>query len=773
MSSEPAVLRGEIHVRPCRVGLVFHPAITAIHEAVDTAMSFWGGMYFPFISPSSEGAAKTVDILAVDVLEPIDDAPDSVALAGTPGFTWRSEYASPLETGWLFADPPHPRTTSLVLPRWEQDDPLKTLFTIWFGNYQRQPIDGADNDLAVQLKTHGDVIPITPAQPVPDFTRNITPLELTTADISYKNLSALEDGPSFMVLDPQSPSELATFWNVRACGGPSVFPWPAGHDDRILPAAQAWLGRLIETGLVKWEMRVITPGRCEPPGILAELLRDANLRPRSGPPGQPQRWPQSNLLKTRFSRSFAITLTAGQRSVDIPMPPVMPGAGLRHATRAIVAAHIDIRSERGLGPARTFSVPDIRNLAKLFTPGNLHEAFHHPALTGHTLGVPATCHDVRIASVSPESVFKRLIEARGWNCWQGENGRFASQLVERFGGEADWAGNQPAIAAVLDKAAKGPHGVPLPALIAVAKEHQGAWGTNADGSPGTYSKKIVYELLRRKLLLPEHLVKCPRCGTQTTVRPQDLAVDLDCEMCSETFPLGFALGIKGTGKTDWVYRPAGNVPASRIREVMPIMAALSALSTFRKAWPYYPLPSPTAPPYALGLEVSGPHRRCEIDLTLCLNDYGTPVVIIGEAKSYHGEIDDKDLVNLRAVQQHLRGNDIECLILVATSRDRFTDDELSALRRFCAKLPSPLHLQDNPFLSGLEIPLAPILLTRPELTAPREEDIHQAPMGNPFCFSNNLFDLAINTCRSNLGEFDITNSHANPLESGIWQLVWR
>ena len=135
---------------------------------------------------------------------------------------------------------------------------------------------------------------------------------------------------------------------------------------------------------------------------------------------------------------------------------------------------------------------------------------------GYAIGIDANADEVTITPVSSEAVFKRIMDGPGWSCQQGENGRFTSQLVERFGGAANTAGNQPAIGAVLVKAAGSPQGLPLPALIQTAKNHQGAWPARL-GDRKTYPKWVTYDLLRRKLLLPGHRVKCPSCATEVTL----------------------------------------------------------------------------------------------------------------------------------------------------------------------------------------------------------------------------------------------------------------
>jgi hypothetical protein len=123
------------------------------------------------------------------------------------------------------------------------------------------------------------------------------------------------------------------------------------------------------------------------------------------------------------------------------------------------------------------------------------------------------------------------------------------------------------------------------------------------------------------------------------------------------------------------------------------------------------------------------------------------------------------LANLRHVQEHLRSKGIECLILAATNRDRLTPDERSTLRDFCADLPEPVHQRD--FMT----PVAPIVLTGRELAAPPFTDLHPhrwiALQG-----WKGILDLAVESCRHNLGECQTRYRQPTATEPGRWQFTW-
>jgi hypothetical protein len=798
---EPAQLRGEIRVRPVRVGLVLKPTLDAIRSAAAFASRTWGGKYFPFLSPADERESRRLAIaFGVDVLRPIDEDPDSATLAKTTGFRWLGLLDDDDPTGpgkeqmdstlrkwiadWLpgpdwLPDYPieHRRQHDFVAPIWEPDDPLAMLFAVWFGVHARSDREA---DLSAEPVTGSAAAqPIKLTQPVPDYGQHLTPIELTTRGIEPPPLPG---PPTFLVLDPQSPEDLTWFWTVRA-GGRRIFPWPQGHEERIAPSARTWLQSTLHADRVRARMggvesapyvgpeaHVVIRDHRHLPSLLMQLLRAEELRFTSGPQEPPRVWIDHPVqLFTAFRRPFTASVTTATATgprASVPMPSIMPQGWRGPASDGIVAAEIDIHAEIGLAPEWTFSLPNVRDLADLLTaPGNPAEVFHRPSRGGRALGVIANRHEALITAVTSEATFGKLLEAPGWSCQQGENGRFASRLIERLGGRSSLSGNQPAIAAVLEEAARSPRGLPLPRLIQAARDHQGAWPTPQGDDRASYPQQTVYELLRRKLLLPSHRIKCPNCATEVAVPPEDLASDVTCEMCAATFPLGFALGFKGTGRNDWVYRLAGNVPVDRIREVMPIMAAFATLSNTHSYRHAATRESSTTLPHILGLEISKPHGKCEIDLGLCLDDHDTPVVVIGEVKSYRDAIDAQDLANLHNVQTHLRSKGIECLIMTATGRAELTEEELSMLRRHCAKLPAPLHRQYNN-----KVPVMPIVLTGRELSAPPHTEAHPQRWRalEPW---HGIVAFAAESCRRNLGEFHAVHPTDN-VDTGDWRLSW-
>jgi hypothetical protein len=142
---------------------------------------------------------------------------------------------------------------------------------------------------------------------------------------------------------------------------------------------------------------------------------------------------------------------------------------------------------------------------------------------------------------------------------------------------------------------------------------------------------------------------------------------MKCELCGEAFPLGLALASQ-KGRSDWLYRLAGNISREKLVETLPVMAALSILCTYRY--------NSSDSPYVVGLQIKGPDVECEVDVAIAVWE-SPPLVVLAEVKS-HKEIDSTDIANLTKAQMHLRSRGVECFIVLATLQPRFSDAEIAA-----------------------------------------------------------------------------------------------
>lgn len=711
----PGQVSGSIILRPVRLGLVFKPTMASLRRAVEDATFVWGGMYHAFVSPDkADESLSLARRLGVDALWPIDEDYLSQDLCNSEGFRWSAlegpfEYstgpldAGLLDAGWLLDDSSAER---FVLPCWSDEDLLQDLFAAWFGTYGDSERSRGVNSAFTQ---RAEKLTIDPTDSIPAIPDGLWPIDVTALEIDYRG----SDGScGVVVLDPENPQDLVQFWNLRATGN-LVFPWPIGFESRVQAAGDAWLQHALANNRVRrpqsgagtnlgpsvdvW----LGEGQSDTPAGLTSMLQRHGIRAHPGMLGEPWGWTGHHPLATNLSRTFSSPVDPGEHAFSVPLPPFWPSLARRGRRSGIVAAQLSGVTGANLGPFWTANIPNVRDLWTLLDRyWNVGEPFQYPIADGVAVGVSAASDSVTIGLVPSFSIFERLLRDSGWKCSQSDDGRFATQLIELLGGAGGNAANQPAVREVIRKAARTERGSPMQALVQVAKDNKGSWPSALLSiRHAEYPARVVNYLLLRKILHPVLPVKCPNCATTSSLRPDDLATELRCPMCSEPFPLGFAFGAAGQ-RPAWSYRLAANVPEDRLSGALPVMATVNVLSSFGS------LMSRSAP-HVLGLQIDGSDISCEIDVALATNDGGSPVLIMGEVKSL-GAIDSNDLANLRKVQQFLRTKKIDCYVLAATLRGSLSAEEIADLRAFCEGSETVLARY------SLE-PLLPIVLTGNDL----------------------------------------------------------
>lgn len=748
-----------VMVRPVRVGLVVRPPIESLLKAVEHATSAWGGMFYPLLSATDEaGSLRLANLLNVDVLFAVDDDPTSQRLSDLPGYQWRGgapygPFDSPSEGLKLrVIEPPvlichqyRYATRGMNIVQWDPSDPLDPLYGMCFGRYYNTEYgEQLTAQYAQQAKASVN------AEDMSNDAFIGCPLAATADEIEYWGDG---EGIGFFLLDPDNPLHLMGFWNLRAAGA-ALFPLPRGHEERFLAAAEAWLDLQLNEGRIPRYMRgsgeigelyvrVNAPDDLPTPERLVQALSERNVEERRSDENLLTRgWRGTHPLHTEFSKLSTLTVERNSWAIDIPTPELdfLPRRE-RLMGSGTVAVQLDVFSEVDLPQDAVLAIPNRRDLAVLLSNYvDYPEPFHRPAGDGRVIGVQAGCEHVSIRLTPSFSILESFFEGSPWQCSQTDNGRFGARLIDLVGGIPRQAGNQPAVRAVLSKAARSGHrGRPLAALIEYAKSDQDDWPGLFGSAQARrdYGQNVVYTLLSRKLLRPILPIRCPNCRTESHLTPDDLRSDFACEMCGEEFPLGLVLALNR--KTNWLYRLSGNIDEDRLLEVFPIMATLSVLSRYRAI-------SDRNPPHVLGLKLRGQKDFCEIDLAVALDDGGWPIVVIGEAKSFRDQIDQNDLTNLLRVQEYLRNQKIETFLLAATMRESLESEEVKILRSLCENAQETLTSNPSRKLAF------PFVLTGRDLSLPEHAPDH--PMRwdrSSFSFA----DLAITSCKRNLGLIEV------------------
>jgi hypothetical protein len=145
-------------------------------------------------------------------------------------------------------------------------------------------------------------------------------------------------------------------------------------------------------------------------------------------------------------------------------------------------------------------------------------------------------------------------------------------------------------------------------------------------------------------------------------------------------------------------------------------------------------------------EITFDGKSCETDLIgLEISREGFPSVVIGECKG-RGEIDDRDIANLKEVRRRLRASGVECYLVFAVLRDAFTDEEIERFKALSDEFVEDELLGLPAYHTAPAGP--PILFTTQELEAdPWSARPANGPKSHPFSF----LDLSENSQAIYLG----------------------
>jgi ribosomal protein S27E len=764
-------MNGTVHLRPARAGLLVKAEGDGFLRAVELASSVWGGKYFPIFAPSDRTEdLRYLEALSVDFLHAVDTDPDLESFAKTTGFQWRGgpgwgPFDSSegrlanrlLDPTWLL---PQLSRQHRSLPVWADDDPLSSIFAAWFGRYGPSEFE---RSLEAIFAEGADRVEVASCDPLPKLAGAVTPIQLTSLDIRYTG-----DGESatIVVFGPGDNNAPFVLWNLQARGG-SVFPWPVGYETSFTGSLEAWLDDaqasqhlgIYQSGDGSHRAHYVglfnLDGSEDVPDAITSIAEARELVVSTHGAMPPGGWSDVHPMSTEFRRSFSIEVSNQEQSIRVPVPHAEPVGGWRDHRPGVIALDVTIHNEDGR-PGFTMAIPRIRELSSLLQNYlNIPEPFHRPGGDGRILGADITEPEIKIAFVSSLDIFAELL-GTDWKCSQSDNGRLTTRLIEVLGGASSTAANQPSIREVLTQAGLSPRGKPLPALIERARSSQGPWPGLLSNPQRTrqYPSQVTKWLINQKILKPVLPVKCPSCATETTFTAEDLSTVVECELCSETFPLGFALAQES--HNEWLYRLTGNVDPKKMAEALPIMAAMTILSGYRRL-------STSSVPNVLGLKItSGKKWSCELDIAAFVECGGPSVAVVGEVKSFRDSIDESDIANLVRVQERLRSKHIECVILGATLREQLDSEEISAFRALCENAPDSINRRNS---TGLVLP---IVLTRKDLSVPYFDENHPTKWGDP---GGGLSELATESCRRNLGLTDLQHEWTGSQWS--WRPVWQ
>jgi hypothetical protein len=720
VTPDVAVLKGRTEILPWRVGLIAEiESSDSVRKAVQTLTSAWGGIYMPIIDAKStvDEVKEEVRRFDVDSIYAMESGEGLEELLGAPGYKWtgRGEWG-PFE----FTKP-----YSKSLLTWDRLAAQSSLYT-------GSAPEGT-------LLWHAMTLPSGTSRPL-DVTNTGSPL-LKPRHVRWNHADI-----GLVVLDPDDPEAVVSFWNLRA-SGMQVHPFVpnVSTPEESLSAVSGLLAdrdHNEDPRLGLWGYGDLAP---QVEAEVSRLASDAGLTTVHFEFGRDRQEFSFQGIESHLRRDFSVEVPRGVRLAEVPLPQVP----LRDRTEyhaGFVRAHVSVNAAENLDPRLTAAVPPYRRHASLLSaPYQADVNDVRSDNDGIALSVEANREYVGYPLPLAVDVMKILFDDQHVTVRQSDEGLFESRAAEMFGPPTGGSLTQPGLRSAIVKAARSTSGIEFPALEAEIVKHRGEWPGAFDpheDHPKKYAKRLALSLTNSGYLVPMLTLRCPSCGVWESHEVDGLATVNRCEFCGVETKLGLAIG---AGRGRWTYRAASRLPESQIRAMMPAVASLSVLHSLMRV---------EGPPecHVLGLEVALPGRDgVEIDVAAVLHNRDW-VTIIGEVKAESSMIDRDDIVKLHAVKTALTAAGVPTIMMFATTASTFSDDEKVLLREYMNDEGASVVSR-----GGQVFPACPLLFTRPDLSLPTSAAEHPWRWGEDY--SMGAFRTALESVRRNLGleNWEISN----------------
>jgi hypothetical protein len=741
MTRETAEARGRVTIRPWRVGLVIDTkSPSEVGAAIANLSSVWGGALMPIFDKNSSIAdlENAGNIFDVDSLYAEEADGPLAEFLGKPGWAWRGgARRGPFdrEGDLLFgrgllqihaiSGPP----TRFVLPVWDRDHPSDLVLAgIW----------GLRDNLRMPCTT----VPLEflTASGVPSGTE-LGVLRATLAHATTTRWGGGDSASGLHILRPGHPEDVVNFWNHRAYGN-STIGIPADADPGLLAILlsqplpdQEWIND--GSGAAEKIVRVFGLEHATE-GVAAAVREAANqaglsIRPDKSPPTPRFSFPG---VGTRFTRSVRVDFRPEAHWIDIDLPilPLVEDPEANPFSRGVVAAQLELSGVQGQDPRLTSLIPPYRRMSALveylpFIENTDHIRASHEGLI---LGLDASTQDVRAPFSYNLDVLRVLFDDESATVEQSDVGKFQTRAAEKFGGLYSGLFCQPGVRAAINLAVGKAAGVTLPHLRNVIRKNRGGWPNSVmdHETPEKYAERSLNKLFHSGLFVPTLKVHCSHCRVESFVSADQLGSTMQCEFCGEPYNLALSHGLS---KPEWRYRLAAHLRADQVEALLPALATTSLLQMLRYS------DEPAA--VTLGFRVTIGGKAIEADIAAYIPEPEW-LAVLGEVKNAN-RIDVKDIANLEFLRAKLRAKRVGCLLVFATLKDRFTVEEVTALRGLVER--SSWVATRN----GLAVPDVPMVLTGIDLSHNDWDDDHPRrwKTGNYV----GMINTAMVSCQRNLG----------------------
>ena len=690
-----------IRYRPVRIGfLVEDGRIDDLVMVAGLNTLLWGGIYNPVIPISCarlQFAEQLLDLFSVDVLYTVSENEAVVAFKES-----HSSLRDPIYGDHSFYQDWHTRVylnsynivnyywerelkhkpdsgqSNCFLLRWDDGDPLRSVFALQYGFFPTEYDPRGDFERAfIEILRSKEVSLARDALLDPEFATKISPLALTRSELIGQRHLLRGDG--VYLGDENDFEDLLAFWNLRAAGRNLLF-LPRRNLDRFQQLAAAHLqeldgrpnSRLTIEDHLSLHHRSATDE--EVAGIREGLPTQKPLVNRrfedivwNGPNVKPVnfhfRWEKAPASVDRIHGGYEV-------NIQLPEMRFLTEAerGLHEKQLVVeVSPHSDFSH-----PGHVLRVPYIRKLNEFYSRKIAVHPWELRVQRDGVAGIIQTGTDrLTLYPISHSVLVFRLLEFAGMKAEVSQPGLLATKIIEKLdgieGGRVFKIRGVRELMQDLEPAQSVPRSKAKYTILSNGqfKKHEDLHIEARE--PGKLTTDHVFDFLLRHGFFRGGLeLSCDDCNLRNWLSLREIDDEWKCEYCGGRNLTALHLRNRG----DWRFRKSGlfakdNNQEGAIPVVLTLLVFLRILDMSEFVWTT-----------ALNLDPPG----CETDF--CVLNYresGGIEIAVGECKSGGGQIDQQDVNNLKKVREKLTSAGLECYVTFAKTADGFTPDEVALL----------------------------------------------------------------------------------------------
>jgi ribosomal protein S27E len=678
-----------------------------LRRALHLTHTFWGGRFNPIIPVGNtdeavQVARSLVDVFHVDVLHAVANVPSINAfIESFPYLPWpkfdrglfvdsmRGKIATFIDVYHPLAalfeehikDKAEPRVTGTLF-EWNEADPLKDVFLASFGAYPTRDEIGKDYSDFFATNLKAKRVPLNVADAVPaDSYKALTPSALSAVNLNSYGRSA-RDNPGLFVGDPADYDDIVSFWNLRAADIDLVFYAPT-QAARLGGVKAAYLEALRKRPAdpVGWRDRISIWAKS------IEVLQQNNFGENTvGSVVTPTIWNGLNVVPPYMYigdeqvvlASVTESATPLSYSFQLPEKPFSDDA-VFHSQDMVVSVRplVDIsRTEES-----TIRPPYIPELNEYYGR-NAHFMWNEVRSERGGLGIIAnvTRNDLTIRALPSRGLVARIFEAFGMKAESSTPGLIASRLIRQMGGlQGCRVFKITGVRKLIEKYGPLESFTRSCAVQMIGQNDPGTGRPNFDQFEG-----LFIEQREESKLKPEHAfiylvkngvfraglnLKCPNCELDFWVALDDVATEVQCELCGSVFNITSQLRDR-----DWAYRRSGLFGRQDHQEgSIPVALTLQQIDTMFTGDSIYSTAMKLSP-------VTANIEACETDFVIIGKHgwEGRVSLAIGECKT-KDKITEQDVAHLKKVADAFPSKRIAPYIIFSKTAP-FTAEEIQRCR---------------------------------------------------------------------------------------------